>query len=126
MPAAETAPVSLAEADALFADLVPARSLILAVSGGPELNRIAGFGGALARGNQAWAEASRRDGRSWPAAGIGAGGARGRTTGARLGVRHRTLRWSGRKPETGVQEAARAARYRLLAAAAKAVGAHHF
>ena len=30
-----------------------------------------------------------------------------------LGVAHRTLRWSGRKPTTGLQEAARKARYRL-------------
>jgi tRNA(Ile)-lysidine synthase len=32
-----------------------------------------------------------------------------------LGVEHRTLRWRGPKPKTGIQEAARAERYRLLA-----------
>ena len=31
----------------------------------------------------------------------------------RLGVPHRTLRWRGAKPKTGLQEAARRARYRL-------------
>ena len=42
-----------------------------------------------------------------------------------LGVAHRTLRWSGRKPTTGLQEAARLERYRLLAKAARDCGARH-
>jgi tRNA(Ile)-lysidine synthase len=40
-----------------------------------------------------------------------------------LGVAHRTLRWTGAKPKTGLQEAAREARYRLLSDEAAKAGA---
>jgi tRNA(Ile)-lysidine synthase len=43
----------------------------------------------------------------------------------RLGVTHRTLRWRGKKPKSGVQEAARGARYRLLVEAARAARCEH-
>ncbi len=43
----------------------------------------------------------------------------------RLGVAHRTLRWRGKKPKSGLQEAARIARYRLLAQAAERAGYEH-
>jgi tRNA(Ile)-lysidine synthase len=43
----------------------------------------------------------------------------------RLGLRARGLRWEGNKPETGVQAAARKARYRLLAGAMAEDGAEY-
>jgi len=39
-----------------------------------------------------------------------------------IGLCHQTLIWDGDKPETGVQDAARQARYRLLAAACESAG----
>lgn len=42
---------------------------------------------------------------------------------ARLGVEHRTRRWLGDKPQTALQEKARAARYALVAQEARAFGA---
>ena len=55
--------------------------------------------------------------------GAAAEAARAKAWCAALGIPHQTLRWTGTKPATGLQAAARAARYKLLIAAAHECGA---
>ena len=125
MSAASEAPVSVSEAAALFADLSEAAALILAVSGGPDSTALLWL---AAR----W-RARRKHGPKLIAVTIDHGlreeSAREALAVKRLAkklkVEHRTLRWTGAKPKTGIQEAARAARYRLLADAARKAGARH-
>jgi tRNA(Ile)-lysidine synthase len=121
----DAAAVSAAEAKTLFDPLAQAASLILAVSGGPDST-------ALLLLAARWRSA-RRQGPKLLAVTVDHGLRREAASEARavkrlarsLGVPHRTLRWHGRKPVTGLQEAARAARYRLLAAAARKAKARH-
>lgn len=125
----DTAPssVSAAEAAALFRGLETAPGLVLAVSGGPDSTALMWL---AAR----WHRALRlRDKPALLAVTVDHGLRRESAGEARavarlakqLGVPHRTLRWSGRKPATGVPEAARIARYALLAQAAHKAGATH-
>jgi tRNA(Ile)-lysidine synthase len=123
--AADAAAVSAAEAKTLFDGLRSAPALILAVSGGPDSTALlvlaARWRAALKKGPALFAVTidhglrpeSAREARAV------------KRLAARLGVRHRTLHWTGRKPTTGLQEEARRVRYRLLAAAARGAGAHH-
>jgi tRNA(Ile)-lysidine synthase len=123
--AASEAPVSVSEAAALFADLSEAPALILAVSGGPDSTALLWL---AAR----W-RARRKHGPKLIAVTIDHGlrkeSAREALVMKRLArtlkVEHRTQRWAGKKPKTGIQEAARAARYRLLADAAREAAASH-
>ncbi|MFN3657596.1 MAG: tRNA lysidine(34) synthetase TilS [Pseudolabrys sp.] len=125
MPSAQAEPVSAEEAAALFSDLKGAPALVLAVSGGPDSTALmvlaARWRAALRRGPKLVAvtiDHGLRPEAKKEAAAVG-------KLARKLKLAHRTLRWTGRKPKTGLQQAARAARYRLLAAAALKAHAPH-
>jgi tRNA(Ile)-lysidine synthase len=111
--------VSAGEAKALFDPFARARVLVLAVSGGPDSTALLFLASrwrkALSKGPILLAVTVDHGLRRESAAEARAV----KRLARRLGVAHRTLRWRGKKPATGLQEAARAARYRLLAGAAK-------
>jgi tRNA(Ile)-lysidine synthase len=125
MPTQKSNPVSATEAKALFSDLASLPALVLAVSGGPDST-------ALMMLAARWREA-RRSGpkliavtvdHALRAASTAEAASVGRLA-RKLGIAHRTLRWTGRKPTTGLPQAARQARYRLLSDAARKAGAAH-
>jgi tRNA(Ile)-lysidine synthase len=114
VPTADAA-VADGEANALFRGLEDLPGLVLAVSGGPDSTALlvlaARWAKRLKRGPKLVAvtidhglrpEAARE-------------AAMVKRLARRLGVPHRTLHWRGRKPQSGLQEAARHARYELLA-----------
>jgi tRNA(Ile)-lysidine synthase len=118
-------PISAQDAKRLFADWRGAPAIVLAVSGGPDSIALmwlaARWRRALARGPRLIAVTVDHGLRAEAAA-----EARQVKRLARsLNLPHRTLRWTGTKPKTGLPAAARAARYRLLAQAALASGATH-
>src|SRR5215469_13187116 len=113
------------EASALFHGLENLPALILAVSGGPDST-------ALLVLAARWAKRLKRapkllavtiDHGLRPEAAREAAAVK--RLARRFGVAHRTLRWRGRKPKTGLQQAARVARYRLLAEVAAGAGYAH-
>jgi tRNA(Ile)-lysidine synthase len=118
-------PISARQAKQLFADLKGAPALVLAVSGGPDSVALmwlaARWQRSLARGpklvvvtvDHGLRPEAAREAREV------------KRQAADLGLTHRTLRWRGAKPKTGLPAAAREARYRLLAQAARATGATH-
>ena len=118
-------PISASEAKRLFADLKSAPALVLAVSGGPDSMALmwlaARWRSTLKHGPRLIAATVDHGLRAEAAA-----EAREVKRLARaLDLPHRTLRWTGAKPATGLPAAARSARYRLLAKAARASGATH-
>ena len=117
--------VADAEARALFRGLERLPGLVLAVSGGPDST-------ALLVLAARWAKRLKRapkliavtvDHGLRPEAAREA--AMVKALARRLGVPHRTLRWRGGKPRSGLQDAARRARYELLAQAAASAGLAH-
>jgi tRNA(Ile)-lysidine synthase len=118
-------PISIQEAKRLFADWKTAPALVLAVSGGPDSVAMMWL---AARWRRAMRKGPRLvavtiDHGLRPEAGREARGVK--HLAKTLDLPHRTLRWSGAKPKTGLPAAARDARYRLLVKAARAAGATH-
>src|SRR5687768_4748500 len=105
------APVSVAEAKALFSDLESSSGLLLAVSGGPDST-------ALLFLAARWAKSLKQKPKLVSATvdhGLRKESKREAADVARLartlGVPHRTLNWTGTKPKSGIQQSARQARY---------------
>jgi tRNA(Ile)-lysidine synthase len=121
----DNSPLSATEAKSLFADWKGAPAIVLAVSGGPDsialMWLVARWRRALSRGPRLFAVTVDH--------GLRAEAVREAREVKRLAraldLPHRTMRWQGTKPRAGLPAAARAARYRLLAQAAQAVGATH-
>jgi tRNA(Ile)-lysidine synthase len=125
MPDDDHSPISARHAKQLFADWTTAPALILAVSGGPDSIALmwlaARWRRSLKRGPDLIAITVDHGLR--PEAAREARDVKRLATS--LELPHRTLRWTGDKPKTGLPAAAREARYRLLAKAARAGGATH-
>ena len=118
-------PISAADAERLFVGLADAPALVLAVSGGPDSMALLWLAARWRR--------ARAKGPSLIAVTVDHGLRPEAAREARLvkqvarslELPHRTLHWRGDKPATGLPQAARSERYRLLAKAAKAAGASH-
>src|SRR5262245_59167450 len=125
MPGQKSAAISASETRALFSELHAVPVIVLAVSGGPDSTALmllaARWRDSLKAKPKLVAvtidhglrKESRRE-----AASVA-------SLARKLKIGHRTLRWAGAKPLTGLQQAARAARYRLLDQVARKAGARH-
>src|SRR5436305_14006053 len=116
----EESPITAAEAKALFADWAAAPGLVLAVSGGPDSVAMMWL---AAR----WRRALRKGPRLVAVTidhGLRSEAAREAREVKQLAksfdLPHRTVRWTGAKPPSGLPAAAREARYHLLAQEARA------
>jgi tRNA(Ile)-lysidine synthase len=118
-------PISASEAQRLFVDFRRAPALVLAVSGGPDsvalMWLMARWRKALSHGPQLLAvtvDHALREGSAREAREV-------KHLARTLGLPHRTMRWNGAKPNSGVPAAAREARYGLLSQAARGARATH-
>lgn len=125
MPNDDNSPISARDAKGLFADWKAAPALVLAVSGGPDSIALmwlaARWRRTLTHGPRLIAVTVDHGLRAEAAREAREVKRQART----LDLPHRTLRWTGAKPKSGLPAAARAARYRLLAQAARSSGATH-
>jgi tRNA(Ile)-lysidine synthase len=125
MPDHDHSAISARDAKQLFAEWKSVPAIVLAVSGGPDSIALmwlaARWRRALARGPRLIAVTVDH--------GLRAASAREASDVKRLAraldLPHRTMRWTGTKPKSGLPAAAWAARYRLLAKAAQDHGAMH-
>jgi tRNA(Ile)-lysidine synthase len=125
MPDDDHSAISAQDAKRLFADWRSVPAIVLAVSGGPDSIALmwlaARWRRSLARGPRLIAVTVDHGLRAEAAREAREVKHLART----LDLPHRTMRWTGARPKTGLPAAARAARYRLLAQAARAGGATH-
>ena len=125
MRTVEATPVSSREARSLFSDLSSVPVLLLAVSGGPDSTALMWLAARWAKARQGAPKlvaVTVDHGLRKEAAREAQAVAK---LARKLGIAHRTLHWRGKKPKTGLQQAARLARYALLADAARQAGAMH-
>lgn len=125
MRTAEAKAVSASEVTSLFSGLQSLPVLVLAVSGGPDSTALmvlaARWRDSLKTKPKLIAvtvdHGLRKESKAEAAAVA--------QLARELDIAHRTSRWTGRKPKTGLQEAARLTRYRLLGRAARKAGGTH-
>lgn len=125
MPNDDPSVISTQDAKRLFAEWKSAPAIVLAVSGGPDSVALmwlaARWRRGLTRGPRLVAVTVDH--------GLRAEAAREARDVKRLAqsldMPHRTMHWLGEKPKAGLPAAARAARYKLLAQAARSCGATH-
>jgi tRNA(Ile)-lysidine synthase len=118
-------PVRDDEADALFRGLEGLSGIVIAASGGPDSTALLFLAARWARRHKTPPKllAVTVDHGLRPQAAAEAASVK--RLARRLGVPHRTLAWRGSKSDTGLQEAARLARYRLLMQASARAGSAH-
>jgi tRNA(Ile)-lysidine synthase len=125
MPDDDNAPISANDAKRLFADFRAAPALVIAVSGGPDSVALMWL---MARWRKALVHGPRLVAVTVDHGLRGEAATEARVVerlACALTLTHRTMSWTGKKPASGLPAAARAARYRLLAGAAREAGATH-